>query len=236
MTVITHFTIPATDLALAETFQTVPETTVVCEQHVACSTSTPLPLIQVTAPEQAAVDAALSADPTVETFTALDDTGPTWLYRIEWTPRVDHVVGMLTHADAIICDAAGSADGWQLRVHYPDREALRTTHEFCTEHNLSLEIHTIRSAEGDTQSYLGPGSTLTPEQYEAISYAYTQGYFAVPRAVDLQAVSDEIGISHQALSERLRRAHHALIEETLTTGPLAPARKGEEEPPTANTD
>lgn len=234
MTALTHFTIPATDFALAETFQTVPEATVVCEQHIACSSSTPLPLIRVRAPEQAAFEAALTADPTVETVTLLDDTGPTWLYRIEWTQRVTLVIEMLTHPDAIICDAAGSADGWQFCIHYPDREALRATHEFCEAHNLSLDIRTIRSAEGDTRAQLGPRSTLTPEQYEAISHAYTQGYFEVPRASDLEGMSDDLDISHQALSERLRRAHRAVIEEALTTGPLAPAR--EEEPLVTDAD
>jgi predicted DNA binding protein len=216
MTVLSHFDIPVTDLALAETFQTVPEATVVCEQHVACSIRNPLPLIRVRAPDQSAFKAALTADPTVDSFTLLDDTGPAWLYRIEWAHRVHRMIEILTHADAIIRDAAGSADGWQLRVHYPDRETLRSTHEFCEAHNLSIDIRTIRSADGDTRSHLGPGGILTHEQYEAIKQTYMEGYFEIPRANDLETVSDTLGISHQALSERLRRAHRALIENALT--------------------
>jgi hypothetical protein len=58
MTAIAHYDVPAADFALAETFQTIPKITVVCEQIVACSTTGIVPLIWVQTPDQTAVEEA----------------------------------------------------------------------------------------------------------------------------------------------------------------------------------
>jgi predicted DNA binding protein len=215
MSAIAHYDVPAADFALAETFQTVPETTVVCEQIVACSNTGIVPLIWVQTPDQTAVEETFTHDPTVAGFTRLDATGPAQLYRMEWPGRVRSVLKMLTHAGATILDAAGRAEGWQLRVLYSDRDALGTTYEFCADHNVALDLRSVRTPNDDTHTQLGPGGRLTREQYEAIALAYERGYFSVPRTATLEDLAEEMDISHQALSERLRRAHHALIGETL---------------------
>jgi predicted DNA binding protein len=215
MTTIVHCDVPAAEFALAETFQTVPEASIVCEQQVTCSTTDPLPLIWARVPDRSAFEAALTDDPTVATFTSLDETGPAQLYRMDWTDRVQLVVRMLTNANATILDAAGQAEGWQLRVLYPDRDALRATYEFCEDHNVNVDIRTVRTPDADAHTQLGPGGNLTREQYDAIALAYKRGYFSVPRTATLEELADEMDISHQALSERLRRAHNALIGEAL---------------------
>jgi hypothetical protein len=45
MAPLIHCDIPAAEVALDETFQTVPETSIVCKQSVACSNMAPFPLI-----------------------------------------------------------------------------------------------------------------------------------------------------------------------------------------------
>jgi predicted DNA binding protein len=217
MSTIAHCEVPAADFALAETLRTVPEATVVCEQIVACSNTGILPLIWARTPDSPSFKDALASDSTVATYTQLADTEAAQLYRMEWTDHIRLVVQMLTNANAIILDAAGTVDGWQLRVLYPDRETLRTTYDFCDDHELSVDIKTIRTPDVDTHTRLGPGGGLTEEQYEALVHAYNRGYFSVPRTVDLEEIANELDISHQALSERLRRAHNTLIGETLNT-------------------
>lgn len=56
----------------------------------------------------------------------------------------------------------------------------------------------------------GP-SPVTGEQREAVLTALELGYYEVPRHANLADVAAELGISHQALSERLRRAHGGLV-------------------------
>jgi predicted DNA binding protein len=40
----------------------------------------------------------------------------------------------------------------------------------------------------------------------------------VPRSVTLQELAEEFDVSHQAISERLRRATNALVQDTLFVG------------------
>ncbi len=46
--------------------------------------------------------------------------------------------------------------------------------------------------------------------------AKEMGYYDVPRGISLSELADELGVSHQALSERLRRGHGRLIDRTLS--------------------
>ena len=68
--------------------------------------------------------------------------------------------------------------------------------------------------EGEPSDRFG----LTDEQYEALTMACETGSVDVPRATDLDELAAELDISHQALSERLRRAQATLVRETLLVG------------------
>jgi predicted DNA binding protein len=61
----------------------------------------------------------------------------------------------------------------------------------------------------------GEGFELTDTQREALVLAYERGYFDSPRESSLEAVAEELGITQQSLSSRLRRGHRRLIENTL---------------------
>ena len=49
----------------------------------------------------------------------------------------------------------------------------------------------------------------------ALVAAFEAGYYNIPRDVTLEELADELGISHQALSERFRRAYEGLITAEL---------------------
>jgi predicted DNA binding protein len=65
---------------------------------------------------------------------------------------------------------------------------------------------------------------LTEEQQEALVESYEHGYYEVPRDLDASALAERLDISHQALSERLRRATGALVEDALLVGATAADR------------
>ncbi|MFB9808291.1 helix-turn-helix domain-containing protein [Haladaptatus pallidirubidus] len=48
--------------------------------------------------------------------------------------------------------------------------------------------------------------------------ALESGYYDIPRGISGEELSDDLGISHQALSERLRRAYKNLISNALVVG------------------
>ena len=56
---------------------------------------------------------------------------------------------------------------------------------------------------------------LSSDQHEALVAAFETGYYDIPRDVTLEELADQLGISHQALSERFRRAYEGLITAEL---------------------
>ncbi|WP_409348397.1 helix-turn-helix domain-containing protein [Natronorarus salvus] len=76
---------------------------------------------------------------------------------------------------------------------------------------MSLTLTAIYEMNDDRSGQFG----LTEEQTEALTLATERGFFVVPREIDLQDLSTELGISHQLLSERLRRAQYTLNINTV---------------------
>lgn len=54
---------------------------------------------------------------------------------------------------------------------------------------------------------------LTRKQMDAISLAYSRGYYEIPRESEIEQLSQELGIKRVAMQERLRRAEKKIITE-----------------------
>ena len=59
-------------------------------------------------------------------------------------------------------------------------------------------------------------SDLTPAQREILELALDRGYFAIPRETNLMELAEELGISDQAVNERLRRGTAKVVLSALT--------------------
>lgn len=226
MSVTVRAEVAAADFALAETMGTVPGLEVTCADIVAAGTDVVMPMLWIRAEDGDAARAALDADPTVERIELIDALDGARLYRLEWIDRVDLVLHILLHARAILLSATGTGERWTLSLLYPDRETVRETAAFCETHGIDFEVAAVAEM---TDAPRGR-STLSEEQYEALVAAREQGYFDIPRQVGLRPLAESLGISHQALSERLRRGTRALVDELLRTGAGAGAGT-EAEPP-----
>ncbi|WP_254535736.1 helix-turn-helix domain-containing protein [Halomarina litorea] len=207
-------TIPAEEFALAQTLDGVPEATFDCEKLVETGDDSVMPLLWVRAPNFDALDEVLDADDTTRDVTLLTDLGEERLYRMEWVNQIPVVLRMITNSEATILSAATDGDQWVLRVLYPSREGLSDTVEFCEEQGLSFDVRSVRELEGEPAGRHG----LTEGQYEALTAAAERGYFAVPREVELADLAEDLDISHQALSERIRRGIESLVVDTLLVG------------------
>jgi predicted DNA binding protein len=221
MTTIVQAQIPADEFALGETLQQLPAASFECEHVVERSDSTVMPLVWGRHASQQELEDVLDHDSSISEYTRLANVEDSYLYRMEWTTNIELTLEILTTPEAVILDANGTADGWYLRILFPDRDNVSSTTEFCDRHELSFDITSIREIDGptETDTRFGPRLSLTPTQYEALQLAYKRGYFSVPRDIDLDELSEEMDISHQALSERLRRAHHAVIEDLVIMRP-----------------
>ena len=206
--------IPAEEFALYEAMNSLPDVEFEVERVVQSGDEAAMPLVWIRNADHEAVTDAFEDDPSVRDLTLLSTFENEQLYRMEWVSEVDVVLQMLTNSEATIMDAYGTEGRWHLRVLYPDRDSLTKTTDFADEQGLTFDVTAIRQMEGEPAGRFG----LTEPQFEALVTALTEGYYEVPRDIDLNDLADELGISHQALSERLRRATGALVEDALLVG------------------
>jgi predicted DNA binding protein len=212
---IAEFDIPTGDFAMYETLSDLDGIAVEIERVVAHTEAHVMPYVWIEVDDVDALDRALSADPSIEEFERVSETDESVLYRMHWIENVHFLLKVLLEYEGTILSAAASTEGWQLRALFPSRECVSRTYEYARDSGLSLTLSTIFEVEEGREGRFG----LTREQADALTRATERGFFKVPREIDLQSLADEFGISHQSLSERLRRAQHTLNANTVLVGP-----------------
>ncbi|MFD1515404.1 helix-turn-helix domain-containing protein [Halomarina rubra] len=220
MTTIAELGLPAESFALSEAFTQCPDLRIDVLQGVAHNTTGLSNLVWVETGDVDAADAALKDDSTVSDVEMLGDIDGKWLYTMQWKTPVSVALAVLLE-DATMLGATGDDDGWSFRVLFPKRNALSIAASVFEQYDVNLRIERIYE--------LGTGGEhgeydLTDEQREALEAALEKGYFKVPRDTTLGSIADDLGISHQALSERLRRANEILAEVAIQ-----PPRSSEEQ-------
>jgi predicted DNA binding protein len=214
MSIIAEIGIRSRDLALTETFDAVPgmRVTVVNELGTECGRH--YLIFSASPPDAGTFEAAMAEDPTVadvHRYTELEDSV---LYRIRLSAETEVVPydgWVAVGADYI---EAWYADGWwRARMRFPDREALSAFEEWCTDNGLDFELESIYE---DRSTDVGTTVTTEPQR-EVLRVALAEGYFEVPREASMADIAARLGISEQAVSERLRRGHRALVAEHVGT-------------------
>jgi predicted DNA binding protein len=158
-----------------------------------------------------AFEAAIPDDPTIREFECIDEEDERRLYRVV----VDRSV--VTNPDPIDRETDASrisiettADGAVLELRLPDREALREYIDLLREEGFTVDLLRVHPADDETEGY-----GLSAKQAEALREAREAGYFDVPRGTDLAMLADRLGISEQAVSERIRRGLSSVLAETI---------------------
>lgn len=207
------FDVPVEAFVLSETIDALPGVAVECASGAQCGTSPTMPLVWVRGVERAELEAALEADSSVDRAALVERVDGELLYRIDWagSTRLRVITSMLAGDAAVIREVYGSRDGWVARVLFTSREDVSRVGELCESHNVDVSIVSIRDVRGGRGDRFG----LTSTQTRALSLAYEMGYFEVPRGTDLDEVAAGLGLTHQSLSERLRRGTESLIRSTI---------------------
>jgi predicted DNA binding protein len=137
------------------------------------------------------------------------------LFTLDWDAHRDHVFAGITEHDGQLLSAVGTADAWEFELRFPSHESFSgfTTH--CEDAQIPLDVTRVYNP---TDPDAGPWYGLTEPQREAITLAVERGYYDIPRACTTQELADELDISDQAVTERLRRAIVTLVTHTLVTG------------------
>jgi predicted DNA binding protein len=217
MSVVVEFTLGPERLVLAETLSSV-AVRLDIEEVTALAPVHPSLFVWVEAPEGAeradleAFDAAARADPTVTDVEVLSEVDGKRLYSMRLTDETEVVLYPEWGRLGAVPLGGQYADGrWYLQSRFPDRAAAVEFREFLESHGVEYQIDRLYDSE--TVSGLDDG--LTPEQRETLQLAYERGYFDVPRGITTAMLAEELGVSDQAVSERLRRGYARLVERAL---------------------
>lgn len=198
--------------ALGDTFEWLHDAEFEALRTVSSEAGTVLPYLWAAAPDPRVLHPALVADSTTESVEFLSRDGGRNLYRIAWRPSVRGVIDTLVDEGGTLVGAHARNDQWTFKMLFPDHEAASSTYDRCRELGVDLSIGRVKCGI-DAISPQGKG--LSDKQFEALAVAFDQGYYAVPRRMTLKDLAKKVGVSHQALSERLRRGHQVVLSDLL---------------------
>ncbi|SIR87622.1 helix-turn-helix domain-containing protein [Natronorubrum thiooxidans] len=219
MTTVVELEIPADRLGAARTFDRVP--TFECQIGGMIGDSPPL--VWTAGPDIETVREALEADPSVDVIASLTDgereqrtvdadDRDRWLFRLEFGDGLKLFQQIVAENDGAILAASGESGTWTVKLLFHERASLSECYSLFEQYDFDVEVTRLAG----TNDFASAQTPLTETQYETICKAHELGYFDIPRQITLKELAAELDVSHQALSERLRRCHAALVSAELT--------------------
>lgn len=131
------------------------------------------------------------------------------LYRLTMDPAVEAPPDRLL-AEGTLTEGSVEPDCLHLTGRISARDALIAVFDYLRSNDISVAVERLaRSGDGSTDR------RLTDKQLEALVVAHELGYFDEATSVTQADVAAELGVSRSAVSERLRRAQHQLVEQRL---------------------
>lgn len=210
MSVILEFSIDSKDFQLGKVLSAPPDMRIELERIVPTGDMV-MPFVWATGDRHDTFEEQVRDHPAIKTCVPLDCVGESTLYRIEWEEETDLIQGIAS-ADAVILEAYGNGE-WIFRLRFPDHDQLSRFHNFVLEHDLPMHIDRTYTLTETTAR--GHRFDLSQQQREALLLATEDGYFATPRETSLGDLAEELGISEQAVSNRIRRGNEKILQTVL---------------------
>jgi hypothetical protein len=161
-----------------------------------------------------AFEDGLDADETVSHWVPVGGTDTRKLYRTRLTEEASPYMHYNEWADgkAVFLSASREPRGWTMDAYLHDRSVLQEFAEGCESNGVQFDLLRVSEVDQlqDTQQF-----GLSEVQAETLLTAFEEGYYSVPREINLEELADPLDVSHQAVSERLRRGVRSLIETTV---------------------
>ena len=211
MSVITEVRIPSDDFDLGQILCLDGASAIELETLVPSGEVT-VPLFWVYEPLEDGFLDTVERYPTVTSVTEMDVFEDRTLFRLEWDASQDRLFQCILNNQGQILSATGTPEGWHFELRFPNREAMSQYQTCCEDAHISSELIRVYNP---TNPGAGPWYGLSEPQREALMLAVQMGYYDIPRGCTTEELADELGISDQAVTERLRRAIGAFTRHTL---------------------
>jgi predicted DNA binding protein len=149
----------------------------------------------------------------VDDLVALDQVDGGILYRIAWDSEARDIIRGVTEADGAVLEAFKKGDSWEFRIRFTDHDRLSQFYNYCMQQDIDITIDRTFTQTERTASVKQFG--LSNEQREALVLALREGYFDTPSETSLSELAEQLEISQQAMSNRIRRGNERVLREAL---------------------
>lgn len=214
MSVIVEVTIPSEAFELGRILQLEGATQLTLETLVPLG-GTPTPFVRVRNDARETFERSVRDHPAVNELILVNTHADEALYTLDWEVSEDSLFQRILDLDAVLLDATGAADTWELKLRFPTHDALSAFQEYYAAESITVSIERVYVP---TRPDAGPSYGLTTPRRVTLAYAQEAGYYSLPRKISTQDLADRFDISNQAVSERLRRGVSALVTNTLLVG------------------
>lgn len=211
MSVIAEFRVPAADFELGRILSVEGITSVELESLVPVGEAT-VPLFWIHNSTRDSFVKSIQRHPAVNSASEVDVFEDRTLFTLDWDAKQDYIFQGISEHGGQLLKAVGTPEAWDFELRFPSHDDLSAFTTHCEDAQISLEMVRVYNP---TKPDVGPWYGLTEPQREALRLAVQRGYYDIPRGSTTKELADELGISDQAVTERLRRAIVALVSYTL---------------------
>lgn len=215
MSWIAEFWLAPGDFPLGRVFEDWPWITLELDRVVP-SNDTVMPYFWVhlneAQPDFSEIEALFSDLPELRSGEMMDELDGKGLFRAEWVPEHMGVMSAIPAASLTVISARGTSKGWTFELRAERGDQFSQFQELCKADGIDVTLDRLsRLSEEESGTEYG----LTPEQREALLTAYEGRYYEDSRQTNLEVLAEQLDISRQAFSDRLRRGYRNLIEHTI---------------------
>ena len=211
MAVIAHLRIPAESFELGRILELEESGTIELEDMVPLGEKA-VPFFSVSDRVEESFEQNVENHPSVERILEVTRHDDERLYSLDWNIGRDVFLQGVIDLQGQLLSATGTVNTWEFEIRFPTHEALSGFQEYCSNAHIPLEV-------GRIYNPVRPGTGMwygvTEAQRETLMRAVQGGYYSIPRRMSTQDLANDLGISDQAITERLRRAIVTLTENTL---------------------
>jgi len=211
MSVIAEISIPTTEFELGRIMNLSGSEAVELESLVPTAERA-VPFFWVYDADFEAFERGVTSHDAVEDLSKIDTYDDRVLYTFDWSVENDAVFRAVRSANAYILNATGTDGSWRFELRFPSHDGLSRFQQQCRGRDVGFEVLRVYNP---SKPDLGPWFGLTERQREAIVMAVEEGYYDIPRDCTTVELAERLGISDQAVTERLRRAIVTLVTNTV---------------------
>lgn len=211
MSVIAEFQIPPADFELGKILQVEGTTSIELETLVPLGERT-VPLFWIHKSTRKLFVENVQQHPSVTEAAEVDRFDDRTLFTLDWDASQDAFFHAIDVSGGQIISATGTPEAWKFELRFTGHDDLSTFTEHCETEGISIDVVRVYNP---TDPEIAPWYGLTEPQREAIMLAVRDGYYDIPRGCTTKELAEQLGISDQAVTERLRRAINRLVTNTL---------------------